>query len=206
MLIMWDTCALRPYLVEMVCDFWVKVKLANDFSAYKRSGTQPGDCVSHSPFQQMYVCAAAERSLSGTPMHLLLVDAPNRAIPRIQARLEPLRTFVSSYPLDGMLRASEKCSRPINGILIDTTSAFTDQPRLCYKKRCGLQHHPRFRAMINLQPRIRRPRFYSSRATGTHVAPTADSKRNALLSALFWPFSKLLRSPFRKTLPLQARF
>ena len=29
----------------------------------------------------MYVRAAAERSLSGTPMHLLLVDAPNRAVP-----------------------------------------------------------------------------------------------------------------------------
>jgi len=26
----------------------------------------------------MYVRAAAERSLSGTPMHLLLLDAPNR--------------------------------------------------------------------------------------------------------------------------------
>jgi len=42
--------------------------------------TQLGDCLLHSPFQQMYVRAAAERFLSGTPMHLSLVDAPNRAI------------------------------------------------------------------------------------------------------------------------------
>jgi len=40
-----------------------------------------GRLSSHSPFSQMYVRAAAERSLSGTPMHLLLVDAPNRAVP-----------------------------------------------------------------------------------------------------------------------------
>ena len=37
----------------------------------------------HSPFSQMYVLrAVAERSLSGTPMHLLIVDAPNRAVPK----------------------------------------------------------------------------------------------------------------------------
>ena len=40
------------------------------------------------------------------------------------------------------------------------------------------------RATINLQPRIRRPRCYSSRAYSTPVAPTADSKRHTLLSAL----------------------
>ena len=34
-------------------------------------------------------------------------------------------------------------------------------------------------SIINLQPRIRRPPCYSSRATGTSVAPTADSKRQA---------------------------
>ena len=49
----------------------------------------------------MYVRAAAERFFSGTPMHLLFVDAPNRAIPTngmFHARLEPLCAFVSSYP------------------------------------------------------------------------------------------------------------
>jgi len=157
----------------------------------------------------MYVRTAAERSLSWTPMHLLFVDAQNRAIPingMFHARLEPLRAFVSSYPMDGILRAHGKCGGPINGMLSDTTSAFTDQPRLCYRKHRSLQHHPYFRAMMNLQPRIRRPWCSSSRTTGTPVAPTADSKRNALLSAVFWPFSELLRSPFLKTLQLPARF
>ena len=148
----------------------------------------------------MYVRAAAERSLSGTPMHLLLVDAPTRAVPingMFHARLEPLRAFVSSYPMDGILRISERCSRPINGIPSDTTSAFTDQPRLCCRKHRNLQHHPCFRAMINLQPRIRRPRYYnSSRATGAPVDPTTDNKRHALLSARVRPLGELLRLPF----------
>ena len=68
--------------------------------------TQPDDCLSHSPFQQMYVRAAAERSLSGTPMHLLLVDAPNRAIfmdEIFHAGLEPLPAFVCLYPVDEIL-------------------------------------------------------------------------------------------------------
>jgi len=63
--------------------------------------TQPGDCLAHRNFQQIYVRAAAEQSLSGTPMHLLFVDAPNRAIPMDEnflAGLEPLRArlFVPS--------------------------------------------------------------------------------------------------------------
>ena len=59
-----------------------------------------------SRFQQMYVRAAAERSLSEMPMHLLLVDAPNRGIlVNGMFRVEPLRAFVSSYPKDGILRA-----------------------------------------------------------------------------------------------------
>jgi len=118
----------------------------------------------HSPFSQLYVRAVAERCLSGTPMHLLLVDAPNRAVPingMFHTRLESLCAFVSSYPMDGILRISERCSRPINGIPSDTTSAFTDQPRLCCRKHRSLQHHPCFRAMINLQPRVRRPRWYN---------------------------------------------
>ena len=44
----------------------------------------------------MYVRAAAERSLSGTPMHLLLVDATNRAVPMngmFHARLETFTRF-----------------------------------------------------------------------------------------------------------------
>ena len=98
-----------------------------------------------------------------------------------RTRLEPLRVFVSSYPMDGILRISENCSRPINEILSDETSAFTDQPRLCCRKHRSLQHHPCFRAMTNLQPRIRRPRCYRSGATGTPVDPTTDRKRKDLI-------------------------
>jgi len=107
----------------------------------------PGRLSLHSPFSQMYLLADVERSLSGTPMHLLLVDAPNRVVPvneMFHARLESSRAFVSSYPMDGILRISEKCSRHINGILSDTTSAFTDQPRLCSRKHRSLQRHPCF--------------------------------------------------------------
>ena len=107
-----------------------------------------------------------------------------------------LRAFVSSYPMDGILRISEECSHPVNRILSDTTSAFTDQPRLCCRKHRILQHHPWFRAMINLQPRIRRPRCYRSGVTSTPVDPTTDCKCHALLSARVRPLGELLRSPF----------
>jgi len=107
--------------------------------------------------------------------------------------------------MDGILRISEKCSRPINGILSDTTSALTDQPRLCCRKHRSLQHLPCFRAMINLQPCIRRPRCYRTRATSTPVDPTTDSKRHALHSARVRPLSELLRSPFPFLLDFDLR-
>jgi len=111
------------------------------------------------------------------------------------------------HPMDGILRALWRRCHPMDGKMKTTSSAFTEQPRLCHRKHCNLQHHhPCFRALINLRPRIRRLRCSSARATGTFVTPTADSKRNALLSAFFLPFCELLRSPFRKTLPLHARF
>jgi len=122
-----------------------------------------------------------------------------------RTRLEPLRSFVSSYPMDGILRNSVKCGRPINGIWSDTTSAYTDQLRLCCRKHHNLQHHPCFRVMINLQPRIRQLRLYRTRATNTPVDPTTDSKRHTLLSARVRPLSKLLRSPFPFLLDFDLR-
>jgi len=44
-----------------------------------------------------------------------------------------------------------------------------------------------------------------TRATGTTVAPSADSKRHALLSAHVWPLSELLRSPFPFLLDFNLR-
>ena len=167
-----------------------------------------GGMSSHSPFLQMYVRAAAERTLSGTPMHLLLVDAPNRAVPingMFYARLEPLRAFVSSYRMDGILRISEKCSRPINGIMSDTTSAFTDQPRLCCRKHRTLQYHPCFRVMINLQTRSYRPRCYRTRVTRTPVDPTTNNKFHDVLSARVRPLGELLSSSFPFLLDFDLR-
>ena len=146
--------------------------------------------------------------MSGTPTYLLLVDAPNRAVPingMFHARLEPLRAFVSSYPIGGILRTSEKCGRPINGIPIDTTSAFTDQPRLCCRKHHSLQHHPCFGAMINLQPRIRRPRCIAQ------VPPAPPLTLLLIASAMFYflrasePLGELLRSPFPFLLDFDLR-
>ena len=87
-----------------------------------------------------------------------------------------------------------------------TSSAFTDQPRLWHRKYCNLQHHPCFRTMINLQPRIRRPRCYNSGSTGTPVDPTTDSKRHVLLSARVRPLDELLRSPFLLDFDLRETF
>ena len=64
-----------------------------------------------------------------------------------------------------------KLSRPINGILSDTTSAFTDQPRFYFRKHRNVQHH----AMINLQPRIFRKRCYRTRVTRTPADPTTTA-------------------------------
>ena len=153
-------------------------------------------------------------SLSGTPMHLsALVDAPNRALSssideNFDAGLEPSRAFVCSYPIDGILRASGQRCGHMDGILSDNLRAFMDQTQLCCKKPRSSQHHPcfHFQAMINLQPRIRRPRHYSSRADGTPAAPASNNKRHALISALVRPFIQLPRLPFNQTLPLPARF
>ena len=172
--------------------------------------TQPGECLSHSLFQHMYVRAAAERSLSGTPIHLLLVDAPNRAISMdgmFRAGLQPLRAFAWSYPMDEILWASGQYCGPMDWILNETLRALMDQTQLCCKKLLrSSQHYPCCWATINLKPRIHHPRCYSSHAYSTPVAPTADSKRHTLLSALVWPFSELLPPPFHKTLTLQAWF
>ena len=74
--------------------------------------------------------------------------------------------------MDGILRASGEHCRPTNDILSDTTNTFMDQPRLCYRKHSSLQHHPCFRAMINLKPRIRRP--HVPRALPSPLLPTAS--------------------------------
>ena len=103
----------------------------------------------------------------------------------ISARL--VRAFVCSYPMDGILRASEQCCCPVNRIPIEISRAFTVQSRLCYRKHSSLKHHPCFRAMINLQPCIRRPQCYSSGETA--VLPFFDGLKHGLT------FGRLLSQP-----------
>ena len=120
---------LGPFLPGYQPCIWTSPRGPETKHLWPRSThTQPGNCLSHSPFSQMYVRAAAERSLSGTPMHLLLVDAPNPAISMdeiFHAGLEPLRTFACLYPMDGILRASGERCRPMNGILTVTQRALS---------------------------------------------------------------------------------
>jgi len=60
----------------------------------------------------------------------------------------------SKHPMNWILRDLWWCCHPMDWKMKTTSSSFTDQPRLCHRKHCRLQHHPCFRVMINLQPRI----------------------------------------------------
>jgi len=167
----------------------------------------------------MCVSVAAERCESGTPMprHLLPVDAPNRAILRmeffISARL--VRAFVCSYPMDRILWASEQCCCPVNGILIEISRAFTVQSRLCYRKHRSLKHPRVFEQWSIFNPAFAVRDATSHVPTAPPVAPAANSKRHfrlppntrhVLLPARVWPFSRLLHRPFYKAFSLPDRF
>jgi len=168
-----------------------------------------GDRFSRSPLQQMYVRVLQNVLCRERICISSFADASQVLIPMdgiFNVQMKNKHSASRKHPMDGILRALWRRYHPMDGKMKTTSSAFTDQSRLCHRKHCSLQHHPCFRALINLQPRIRRPRCSSARATGTPVASTADSKSNAPLSALFWPFRELLCSLFRNTLPLPARF
>jgi len=164
--------------------------------------TQPGDRFSCSPLQQMYRDVRVLQNVLCRERICIscFADASQVLIPMdriLHVQMKNKHSASIKHPMDGILRALRRRCHPIDGKMKTTSSTFTDQPRLCRRKHCNLQHHPCFRALTNLQPRIRRrPRCSSARATGNPVAPTTDSKRNALLSALFWPFRELLHSPF----------
>ena len=61
-------------------------------------------------------------------------------------------------------------------IFHEISRAFTVQSRLCYRKHSSLKHHPCNRAMINLQPCIRRPRCDKSRANSTPRHPCCQQQ------------------------------
>jgi len=126
----------------------------------------------------------------------------------LQVQMKNKHSVSSKRLMDGILRAFWRRCHPMDGKMKTTSSAFTDQHRLCHRKHCSLQHHhPCFRALINLQPRIRRPRCSSARATGTPVAPTVRVTpyflRSSYPSANFFalpqdPFPSCLILTFRK--------
>ena len=150
--------------------------------------TQPGDRFSRSPLPQMYVRVLQNVLCRERICIFSFADASQVLIPMdriLHVQMKNKHPVSSKHPMDGILRALWGRCHPMDGKMKTTSSAFTDPPQLCHRKYRSLQHHPCFRALINLQPRIRRPRCSSARATDTLVTPTADSKRNALLSAFF---------------------
>jgi len=171
---------------------YVYFTVRNDFSGRAArlwtECTQPGDCFSRSPLQQMYVRVLQNVLCRERICISSFADASQVLIPMdgiLHVQMKNKHTASSKHPMDGILRALWRRGHPMDGKTKTTSSAFTDESRLCHRKHCNLQHHPCFQALINLQPRIRRPQCSSAHATGTPFAPTADSKRNALLSALF---------------------
>ena len=168
---------------------------------------QPGDRFSRSPLQHVYVrvlqnVLCRERicisSFADVSQVLTFMDRI------LHVQLKNKHSVSIKHLMDGILRALWRRCHPMDGKMETISSAFTDEPRLCHRKHYSLQHHPCFRAMINLQPRIRRPRCYNcSRATGTPVDPTTDSKRPT--SARVRPLGELLRSPFPFLLDFDLR-
>ena len=171
--------------------------------------TQPGDRFSRSPFQQMYVRVLQNVLCRERLCISSFADASQVLIPMdgiFHVQLKNKHSASSKHPMDGILRALWRRCHPMDGKMKITSSAFTDQPRLCERKHHSLQHHPCFRAMINLQPRIRRPRCYSSRANGIPVAPATDSKRHVLLPARADPSANFFARPSTRTFPFRLDF
>ena len=138
-------------------------------------------------------------------------DASQVLIPMdgiLHVQLKNKHSAFSKHPMVGILRALWQRCHPMDGKMETTSSAFMDQPRLCHRKHHSLQFHPCFRASINLQPRIRRPRCYSSRANGTPVAPGIDSKRHVLLPQLpaSDPSANFFARPFTRPFPFRLDF
>jgi len=99
----------------------------------------------------------------------------------------------STPPMDGTMRVLWRRSRPMDGQLKTTVSAFTDQTGMCWKQCHTL--HPCFRALINLFPPISRPKkaaqyqdvwrwIYNLQSAA--CIPPAVSERPSQLGDQFW--------------------
>jgi len=147
--------------------------------------TQLGDHFSRSPLQQLYVRVLQNVLCRERICISSFADASQVLIPMdgiLHVQMKNKHSVSSKHPMDRILQTLWRRCHPMDGKMKTTSSAFTDQPQLCHRKHCSLQHHPCFRALINLQPR--RPRCSSARATGIPVAPTTDSKQLPTFCAL----------------------
>jgi len=186
---------------------------------------QPGVRFSRSPFQQMYVrvlqnVVCRERICISSFADASQVQIPMDGILHIQLKNKHMFVEKNTHTLPrastlwtGFCELSGgvvslwtrkwKSHRALSRINLDCATGSTAPYNAPYNTTRVFEHWSIFKPAFDVHVDVE---CSCSPATGTPVAPTADSKRNALLSALFWPFSELLRSPFRKTLPLPARF
>jgi len=112
----------------------------------------------------------------------------------------------SKHPVDGILRALWRRCHPMDGKMKTTSSAFTDQPRLCHRKHCSLQLHPCFRALINLHPRIRRrdAPAHVPLALPSPLLPTASATPYFLCSSE--PSANFFARPVARPFPFLLEF
>ena len=171
--------------------------------------TQPGDCLLQSHVQQMYVRAAAERSLSGTPMHLLLVDAPNVQFLWTKFFMQDWSLYALSF-----VRTlwTGYCELPDSAVALWTGYWVTHWELLWIKLNCVA----RSRAADNTtrvfeQWSIFNPAFAVRDATAnvptapaSPLLPTASATPYFLRSSD--PSANFVARPSTKTLPLPARF
>jgi len=170
---------------------------------------QPGDRFSRSPLQQMYVrvlqnVLCRERicisSFADVSQVLTFMDRI------LHVQLKNKHSVSIKHLMDGILRALWRRCHPMDGKMETISSAFTDEPRLCHRKHYSLQHHPCFRAMINLQPRIRCPRCSSSCSTGTPVALLLTARATPYFLCCSDPSANFFACPSARPFPFLLDF
>ena len=72
-------------------------------------------------------------------------DASQVLIPMdgiLHVQMKNKHSASSKHPIDGILRDLWRHCHPMDGKMKTTSSAFTDQPRLCHRKHCNLLRRP----------------------------------------------------------------
>jgi len=107
--------------------------------------TQPGDRFSRSPYQQMYVHVLQNVLCRKRICISSFADASQVLIPMdgiLHVQMKNKHSASSKHPIDGILRDLWRHCHPMDGKMKTTSSAFTDQPRLCHRKHCNLLRRP----------------------------------------------------------------